>query len=604
MVPAYAALQVQAQLSPDGQTVLVSVPGDDPQVVAVSLADPGEPSVLTVPESEGLFGRFMADGRGYARARTADGIAHHRYADGKWATYIPKDKDFGGFPAAPEVHLQWEGSGKQRTVKRMHRDTGEVLDTFEVQIRPGRGLVWDTAGRPRAVSVSRGKGVRYRALKGEPRWRVPKLYPWAQPEGGRTPRRRGRRPLAVIEDALWLLDTADREFLGLHRIDVRSGERSTVSEAPDGDVILTSDHPDTGTPDMVLVLSVVPRWEALDAGLAEDLDTLVSALPGPPTHIGRARGDRVWHACGTAPHDEVVCLALLRDSGDLVATFRADPVPLPRSRRPRSHGVTLQTPDGLSLHSYLVLPPEHDVAGRPPEPRPTIIRMHGGPYAREFWAYEPMHAYLATRGYAILELNYRGSTFMGTSVHLGADGERGRGTQHDVYTAVDWLIAEGIADPDRIALMGHSFGGYATVLGLGQQPERFACGVALAPTAAWSYRAIVPLLPRGLRARAPYTLLDRVDDPLLLIHGTEDEVLPVRESQHVATSLLARKHPVMFIEVGEDGHGLTGPGTERMRAEAIQGFLGRCLGGEATPVDRATWPERAIVTGDWPPSGG
>jgi dipeptidyl aminopeptidase/acylaminoacyl peptidase len=183
-------------------------------------------------------------------------------------------------------------------------------------------------------------------------------------------------------------------------------------------------------------------------------------------------------------------------------------------------------------------------------------------------------------------------------VQTGADGERGRATQRDVTEATAWLIAEGIADPERIAVMGHSFGAYSTLLGLAQTPDTYACGVALAPMAAWSYRWVVWALPKALKHRVPYTQLDAIDDPLLLVHGNKDRVLPVQESRHVASVLSRRGSSVAYVEV-VDGHDLQGEGIPRAIAEAVDGFLAGCLDGTRGPLDPTTWPESArIVTGE------
>jgi dipeptidyl aminopeptidase/acylaminoacyl peptidase len=145
----------------------------------------------------------------------------------------------------------------------------------------------------------------------------------------------------------------------------------------------------------------------------------------------------------------------------------------------KMHPLTIKSRDGLNLVSYLTLPKwaDADGDGRPNQPLPLVLNVHGGPWARDDWGYDPEHQLLANRGYAVLSVNYRGSTGFGKEF-LNASNRQWAGKMHeDLIDAVNWAVEQKIAQKDKVAIMGGSYGGYATLVGLTFTPETFACGV-------------------------------------------------------------------------------------------------------------------------------
>ena len=143
------------------------------------------------------------------------------------------------------------------------------------------------------------------------------------------------------------------------------------------------------------------------------------------------------------------------------------------------HAPVIKTRDGLKLVSYLSLPPgtDTDGDGRPNRPVPMVLDVHGGPWARDHWGMNSYHQWLANRGYAVLSVNYRGSTGFGKEFINAADGEWSGKMHDDLLDAVEWAVGEKIAQPDKVCIMGGSYGGYATLVGMTFTPEVFACGV-------------------------------------------------------------------------------------------------------------------------------
>src|SRR5262249_8000756 len=143
----------------------------------------------------------------------------------------------------------------------------------------------------------------------------------------------------------------------------------------------------------------------------------------------------------------------------------------------RTHPASMTTRDGLSMVSYLTLPAASDTrkTGVPDEPLPMVLMVHGGPWGRDVFGFTPSRVWLANRGYAVLNVNFRGSTGFGKNFVNAADGEWGRKMDDDLLDAVAWAIAARIADPARIAIAGSSYGGYATLVGLTRNPDTYAC---------------------------------------------------------------------------------------------------------------------------------
>ena len=147
----------------------------------------------------------------------------------------------------------------------------------------------------------------------------------------------------------------------------------------------------------------------------------------------------------------------------------------------KMHPVVINTRDELDMVCYYTLPvaSSGDGGSQPDRPLPMVLEVHGGPWARDCWGYEPTHQWLANRGYAVLSVNFRGSTGLGKGFANAGNLEWGRKMHDDLIDAVRWAVDEGIADPERIAISGGSYGGYATLVGLTLTPDIFACGVDL-----------------------------------------------------------------------------------------------------------------------------
>jgi len=267
--------------------------------------------------------------------------------------------------------------------------------------------------------------------------------------------------------------------------------------------------------------------------------------------------------------------------------------------------VVIPARDGQKLVSYLTVPVGSEGKGLP-----MVLFVHGGPWGRDTWGYNGTVQWLANRGYAVLQVNFRASTGFGkTFLHLG-DRQWGGTMQDDLTDAVKWAIAQGIADPKRVAIMGGSYGGYATLAGVTFTPDLYVCGVDIvgpsnlktlleATPAYWATLRKTLYLRMGDVDRdsvfnqkvSPMFHVDRIKVPLLIGQGFNDPRVNVRESNQMVEAMRARQLPVEYVVYTDEGHGFVRPENRMDFFGRAEVFLAKYLGGRAepfAPIDGAT----------------
>ena len=263
--------------------------------------------------------------------------------------------------------------------------------------------------------------------------------------------------------------------------------------------------------------------------------------------------------------------------------------------------------DQLDIVAYYSLPVGSitDGADRPPEPLPAVLYVHGGPWSRDSWGYDPVHQLMTNRGYATISVNYRGSMGFGKAFVNAANGEWAGRMHDDLIDVVDWAVEQGIADPERIAIMGGSYGGYATLVGLTFTPDVFACGVDLVGPSNLNtlldsvppyWKPMLGMLrtrvgdnstPEGRRflaERSPLSRADRIVRPLLIGQGANDPRVKQAESDQIVAVMTERGIPVTYLLYPDEGHGFARPENNLSFMAVAEAFLARCLGGRHEPI--------------------
>jgi dipeptidyl aminopeptidase/acylaminoacyl peptidase len=249
-------------------------------------------------------------------------------------------------------------------------------------------------------------------------------------------------------------------------------------------------------------------------------------------------------------------------------------------------------------------------------PVPMVLLVHGGPWARDGYGYNSSHQWLANRGYAVLSVNFRSSTGFGKKFVQAGDQQWGRKMHDDLIDAVDWAVKNGVTTKDKVAIMGGSYGGYATLAGLTMTPDAFACGVDIVgPSNLFTLLKTVPSYweagkqqmyrrmgdpgtPEGqalLKERSPLTYADAIKRPLLIGQGANDPRVNVAESDQIVAAMKAKNIPVTYVVFPDEGHGFARPVNNIAFSAVAENFLAQCLGGRAEPVGGALAASTAQV---------
>jgi len=271
--------------------------------------------------------------------------------------------------------------------------------------------------------------------------------------------------------------------------------------------------------------------------------------------------------------------------------------------------IIIEARDGLKLLSYLTLPPTKTITSSvitPNTPLPMVLLVHGGPWARDSWRLNIRHQWLANRGYAVLSVNYRGSTGFGKSFISAGNNEWGRKMHRDLIDAVNWAIGQKIADPQKVAIVGGSYGGYAALSGLTLTPNVFNCGVSIVgPSNLITLLKSVPEYwkpdiaifkkrvgnidtaagRKMLRERSPLTYADRIKKPLLILQGEHDPRVKKTESDQIAAKMVKKNIPVTYVLYHDEGHGFVREPNRCSSNAIIEEFLAKNLGGYLEPIN-------------------
>ncbi len=388
---------------------------------------------------------------------------------------------------------------------------------------------------------------------------------------------------------------ADTSYLLV--VDVATGEvRTRIEGHPRADVGRLLLHPETRALQAVSFEYLRPEWRVLDPALAGDLAALAKVQPGHPWVISRDGADRTWIVAFERDDGPTAYYRWRREAKRAERLFVDRPAlaALPLTRR---EPLEIRARDGLLLPAYLARPP--GVAG----PAPLVLKVHGGPWARDRWGWEPAVQWLANRGYGVLEVNFRGSEGLGRRFLEAGHGEWGVGAmQHDLSDAVRWAIEAGHADPTRVCVYGSAYGGYAVLAGLAFTPELYACGIdRMGPANLKTLLRSVPSAWKPMKQRlihrvgnvekerdlnrrlSPLFHLDAIRAPLFVVQGGKDPRVKQREANRLVAALRKRELPVTYVVYPDEERGPTRAANRLDFYGRAEQFLAEHLGGRAEP---------------------
>ena len=343
-----------------------------------------------------------------------------------------------------------------------------------------------------------------------------------------------------------------------------------------------------------------PEWKVLDKNIASDFSRLKSFKKGHFFVISRDRSDSKWIVSYMIDDGPKSFYLYDRQSGKIQFLFDDRPELKKYALAPMKP-VIISARDSLKMVSFLTLP-----SGIEPRQLPLVLYVHGGPTARDSWGYEPLVQMLANRGYAVLQVNFRGSVGFGKKFQMAGNLQVGIGSmQHDLTDAVAWAIKQGYADPDRIAIFGGSYGGYATLAGLAFTPDLYACGAEICgPSHLKTFMESIPPYwgpmkemfkaifgdpendPEYNKKVSPFHHVDKIQAPLLIGQGANDPRCKIRESDQIITAMREKNLPVTYVVYPDEGHGFVRPENRLDFYGRLDVFFGQYLGGRFEPFNK------------------
>jgi dipeptidyl aminopeptidase/acylaminoacyl peptidase len=596
------------KISPDGKQLAYLAP-DDKNVLQVwvrsNLLLPGstEDRKVTSDEKRGIRQYYWAhDGKHILYMQDVGGNENYHL----FATELTtgKTRDLTPFPnvRAQGVELDEKHpdtilvalNKRNKAVFDMHRIT---LSTGEERIdseNPGNIVSWTTdkdfnIRAATAVSANDGGYDLLVRDKSDGDWKP--IRHWTNEEEGSAVGF-GNEP-----NILYVIGNHGSNTMRLLKLDLASDKETVTAEDKEYDVGGVMLDERSHIPLAVAFVRAHTEWNALDDSVKADLEALTKIHRGDYSISSTSSDNMNWVVAYT--NDDGPVSYYIYDRNTRKADFLfVNNSKLEKAKLAQMEPIEYKAKDGLAIHGYLTKP-----IGVEAKNLPTVLLVHGGPWARDVWGYNPLVQFLANRGYAVLQVNFRGSTGYGKTF-LNAGNREWAGKMHqDLIDGVDWLVKQGVADSHKVAIMGGSYGGYATLVGLTFTPDVFACGVDIvgpsniatllktippywAPMKALFDKRVGSLEKEEefLKERSPLSRVNYISKPLLIGQGANDPRVKVMESDQIVSEMKKNGKPVEYVIYPDEGHGFQRP-ENRLHFFAIsEQFLAKHLGGRAEPL--------------------
>lgn len=493
------------------------------------------------------------------------------------------------------------------TVTSNQRDK-KVFDLYRVSAEGGAPVLLATnPGNVNWWGVDPGGALRARVqLRGDEAWLE---RPGTEPGSWVTVAKRSRWDTLSIFGlhdggrSAWALSNRGRDKLALVRLDMLTGAETELFASPDVDLDTVTLSRRTREPLVAHFMPGYPARRVFDPALEARLAALAGDQPSEVFVTSLDRTDSVLTAAVAT--DRGTRNYLLRE-GHAPRFLGENRLSLIAKDLAPTRPITYTARDGLAVHGYLTLP--QGVA--PSQRLPMVLLVHGGPWARDRWGdgatSRAMQQFLANRGYAVLQVNYRGSSGYGRAHMEKAMGEFAGRMHDDLVDGVRWAVQQGVADPERVAIHGASYGGYSALVGATFTPEVFACAIDVVGVTdiarlleaappywelglPWWHRYVGnPANPQDrarMDAKSPLYRAEHAQKPILIMHGVNDPRVKLEQSEWMVAALRKAGKEVEYVTFKGDGHGNQKWSNNLTMYRKTEDFLAKCLGGRTSGFD-------------------
>jgi dipeptidyl aminopeptidase/acylaminoacyl peptidase len=394
--------------------------------------------------------------------------------------------------------------------------------------------------------------------------------------------------------SLLLASSMDAQTSRLVRMNVTTGATEVLAEDPEADLGGVKVHPQSREPQIVATVKARMEYRVLDDSVADDLAAIRALHPGDPTFQGTDDSDRTWLVGFTNDSGPVPYFAYDRQTRSAQFLFDHQPE-LSRYELAAMEPFSYPARDGLTIHGYATFP-----LGQGRAALPTVLLVHGGPWGRDTWGYDPHAQWFANRGYLCVQVNFRGSAGYGKAFLDAGDREWGAKMQDDLTDAVAYAVGQGWADPAKVAIFGGSYGGYAALAGAAFTPDVYRCAVdivgpsnliTLIQTIPPYWAPMISLFHRRvgnpdvdadfLWSRSPLSRAEQIRIPMLIAQGANDPRVKQAESEQIVAALKKAGIEYDYMLFADEGHGFAKPDNRLKFYAAAEKFLARHLGGRS-----------------------
>jgi len=587
------------QISPDGTMLEYLAPDQGVLNVWVRTLGKTDDRVITNDRKRGIRIAFWQyDSRNILYAQDQNGDENWRIYQTNVAS--KQTKDLTPFEKVRADVVALEPDHPDTLLIQLNKRDPKVFDVYQVNLKSGE-LALDTqnpgdvAGwqadhdlQVRAAQVTTPDGGTLIRVRDDAKsaWRG--LMKWGPEETlGNV------FSFAPDNKALWVITSLDANAARLVSVDVASGKRTVVAEDPQFDVASAITQPRTNNLQAVVFLRERRDIQIVDKDIQADFDALHKIRDADISDVSRDLKDDQWIV--TFEGDDSPVYYYLYDRGTKQATMLFSNRPaLEKYKLAKVKPIEYKARDGMTIYGYLTTP-----AGADPKSLPMVVFPHGGPWGRDLWGYDPYAQWLANRGYAVLQPNFRASTGYGKQ-YLNAGDRQWAGAMHtDLLDGKDWAVQQGVADPKKICIMGGSYGGYATLAGIAFSPDAFACGVDIVGPSNlntllktippyWSTLLAIFHKRMGndeafLKTQSPLFKADQIKAPLLIGQGANDPRVNKAESDQIVAGMRKNNKPVEYYVFPDEGHGFARPENRMAFNAASEEFLAKYLAGRFEP---------------------
>jgi dipeptidyl aminopeptidase/acylaminoacyl peptidase len=591
------------QISPNGKYLTYLAP-DKNNVLQVWIRSVGQQDdrILTAQKKRGIHNYFWTyDGQQLIYQQDADG-------DENWHFYAVDTKsknirDLTPFKGIQAQMIALDPKFPNQALIGMNLKDPRKHDAYRIDLKSGKsqldtenpGNIVDSKADPKfkiraaiATTPDGGSELLTREETNKP-WKT--IRKWEPDEEGEA--------VGFSKDGktLYIQGNHDANAVRLNALNLATGKETVLAQDPQYDVGNLLVDPVKRQIQAVGFYRDKLEWQVLDQSIADDFTAITKVRRGEFEVVDRDLADKTWLVQYNTDDGPVYYYTYDRASKKSQFLFSNRPE-LEKVSLAQMKPISYQSRDGLTIHGYLTTP-----VGIPAKSLPTVLFVHGGPWARDIWGYDPQVQWLANRGYAVLQVNFRGSTGYGKNF-LNAGNREWAGKMHnDLIDGVNTIVKQGIANPKKVAIMGGSYGGYATLVGLTFTPDVFAAGVDIVgpsnlitlmqsippywePDRANFYYRVGNLEKEAdfLKSRSPLFFADRIKSPLLIGQGANDPRVKQAESEQIVAAMRKANKPVEYILYSDEGHGFARPENRLHFYAKAEEFLSKYLGGRVEPM--------------------